>query len=250
MIGTDITGESRLTSTGLQNGNGVNLVDGSSDNTIGGTTAAARNIISGNADTGVYIGVDEFPAPYRGNVVEGNYIGTDAPGTAALANAYDGVELDTGASGNTIGGTTAAARNIISANPYAGVEIDDANDNVVEGDFIGTDVTGTAALGNGARTYTPVVFLSQDSASANTIGGLTASPGTGAGNLISGNIGSGVVFGSAGPNNLVAGNLIGTDVTGRSLSATTTLPRAAAVGLASTSTTRPTPSWVSRAAAT
>ena len=37
LIGTDITGESRLTSTG-QNGTGVNLVDGSSDNTIGGTT--------------------------------------------------------------------------------------------------------------------------------------------------------------------------------------------------------------------
>ena len=60
----------------------------------------------------------------------------------------DGVEIDSGASGNTIGGTTAAARNIISANAYSGVEIDDANDNLVEGDFIGTDVTGTVALGN------------------------------------------------------------------------------------------------------
>ena len=54
----------------------------------------------------------------------------------------------TAAASNTIGGTTAAARNIISANGYSGVEIDDANDNVVEGDFIGTDVTGKVALGN------------------------------------------------------------------------------------------------------
>ncbi len=72
------------------------------------------------------------------------------------------------------------------------MEIDDANDNVVEGDFIGTDVTGTVALGNGPEgSYSGGIHII-DSASANTIGGLTASPGTGAGNLISGNTGAGV----------------------------------------------------------
>ena len=58
------------------------------------------------------------------------------------------MEIDTSASGNIIGGTTAAARNIISANLESGVGINDANDNLVEGDFIGTDVTGMVALGN------------------------------------------------------------------------------------------------------
>ena len=99
-------------------------------------------MISGNTNDGVaFIGTGA-----TGNVVAGNYIGTDVTGHAALGNGIDGVLIDAGASDNTIGGTTAAARNIISGNAYAGVEIHDANDNVVEGDFIGTDVTGTVAL--------------------------------------------------------------------------------------------------------
>ena len=180
-------------------------------------------------------------------------------GTVALGNGADGVEIDTGASGNTIGGTTAAARNIISANADAGVEIHDANDNLVEGDFIGTDATGTIALGNnvigkanGVGASGGGVFL-HDGASGNTIGGLTATPGTGAGNLISGNLYAGVSMDAAGPFNLVAGNLIGTNVTGSVASSETTtsyLREPLRRGLASTSTTRPTPSWVSWAAAT
>ena len=183
-----------MTSTGLQNGTGVNLVDGSSDNTIGGTTAAARNIISGNPDNrGVFIGVSEVAGSISsGNVVEGNYIGTDKTGTAALANGYDGVELGTGATGNTIGGTTAAARNVISGNANAGVEIDGANGNVVEGDYIGTDWTGTVAIGNGTGVEIDT------SASGNTIGGVTSTPGTGAGNVISGNTDNGVVIDGTG----------------------------------------------------
>ncbi len=148
-----------------------------------------------------------------GNLVESSFIGTDVSGAVAAANGT-GVEIASGGENNTIGGTTIIARNIISANANAGVEIDDANDNVVEGDFIGTDVTGTVALANGADGSPSGGIDVTDSASANTIGGLTAAPGTGAGNLISGNIGAGVWLDSAGPDNLVAGNLIGTNVTG------------------------------------
>ena len=53
------------------------------------------------------------------NVVEGNYIGTDVTGTVALANALAGVAITAStipASNNTIGGTTPAARNVISGN--------------------------------------------------------------------------------------------------------------------------------------
>ncbi len=150
-----------------------------------------------------------------GNVVDGNFIGTDYTGTVAIANGT-GVELDAGASGNTIGGTTASARNIISANAGSGVEIDGANDNLVEGNYVGTDKTGTVGLGNDQIVenvaYGGISLL--DGAAGNTIGGLTATPGTGAGNLISGNTFAGVNVYYAGSNNLVAGNLIGTDVTG------------------------------------
>ncbi len=195
-------------------GNALGIVVTGAGNTIGGLTATpgtgAGNLISANTNDGIEI----TGSGATGNLVAGNFIGTDVTGTVALANGTDGVEIDTGASGNIIGGTTAAARNIISANSDAGVYIDGANDNLVEGDYIGTDTSGTVALGNNsaAAEFAGGVFL-QDGASGNTIGGLTATPGTGAGNLISGNTYAGVsIYGA--PNNLVAGNLIGTNVTG------------------------------------
>ena len=101
-------------------------------------------MISGNTDDGVEI----TGSGTSGNVVAGNLIGTDVDRHGRARQRHDGVEIDTGASGNTIGGTTAAARNIISGNDGSGVEIDDANDNLVEGNFVGTDKTGTVALGN------------------------------------------------------------------------------------------------------
>ncbi len=182
----------------------------SANNTIGGPAAGDGNLISGNAGDGVEI----TGSGTTGNLVAGNFIGTDVSGTVAAGNGT-GVEIASGGANNTIGGTTAAARNVISANAYSGVEIDDANDNVVEGDFIGTDVTGTVALGNNSvdAEFAGGVLLYLG-ASGNTIGGLTATPGTGAGNLISGNTYTGVWLDSAGPDNLVAGNLIGTSVTG------------------------------------
>ena len=206
LIGTDITGTSAE-----PNGIGVEVESGSTGNTIGGALAGAGNVISGNTTDGVEIS----GAGTSGNVVAGDDIGTDISGTVALGNGADGVLIDTSASANIIGGTTAAARNVISGNAYSGVKIDNANDNVVEGDFIGTDVTGTVALGNNPASaeFAGGVLLDVGS-SGNTIGGLTSTPGTGAGNLISGNTFAGVSMDGAGPNNLVAGNLIGTNVTG------------------------------------
>jgi titin len=184
----------------------------SANNTIGDAAAGVSNVISGNTGDGVEIS----GSGTTGNLVAGNFIGTDVTGTAAVGNGWNGVLIDASASGNTIGGTTAAARNIVSANVDSGVTITGANDNVVEGDYIGTDVTGTAALANAAARgyYTYGGVFLYLGASGNTIGGLTASPGTGAGNLISGNDLAGVTMNHAGAFNLVAGNLIGTNVTG------------------------------------
>ena len=110
------------------------------------------------------------------NVVAGDLIGTDITGTVALGNGLDGVEINTSASSNTIGGTIAGAGNVISGNASDGVEIDEAaTANLVIGDLIGTDVTGTVAVGN----LEGVVITGSN----NTIGGTAA----GAGNLISGN---------------------------------------------------------------
>src|SRR5262249_30951336 len=95
-IGTDAAGTTAL-------GNGVGVLSwGAANNVLGGTTAAAGNLISGNLQNGVAI----VGAGATGNLVEGNSIGTDATGTLALGNAFAGVGI-IGASGNTIGGTAA-----------------------------------------------------------------------------------------------------------------------------------------------
>src|SRR5271157_3503954 len=196
-IGTDVTGTQAL-------GNHFDgiFVSNSSSNTIGGTTtAAARNVSSGNQRFGIWI----FGALSTGNLVQGNFIGTDLTGTANLRNSDDGVLIQQGPVGNTIGGTTTAARNVISGNGGFGVSIGLATSNVVQGNFIGTDVTGAKALGNSRGGV-----IIQDAAS-NTIGGAAAS----ARNIISGNTGNGITIdGSTATANLLQGNFIGTDVTG------------------------------------
>ena len=87
-------------------------------NTIGGTIAGARNIISGNDIEGIRIA----GSGATGNMVQGNYIGTDVNGTADLGNSQSGVEIST-APTNTIVGTIAGARNIISGNDIEGIRI-------------------------------------------------------------------------------------------------------------------------------
>ncbi len=205
LIGTNVAG------TGASPNNiGILIGIGSTGNTIGAVTGLPSNVISGNTTYGVQVS----DAGTSGNVVEGDYIGTDITGGLVLGNGL-GVEIDTGASGNTIGGITAAARNVVSGNSGSGVEINGASDNVVEGNFVGTDKTGTVALGNNlSQASSGPAGVAIISGSGNTIGGLTATPGTGAGNLISGNTYAGVTIFSSGPANLVAGNLIGTNING------------------------------------
>ncbi|MDO8614379.1 MAG: hypothetical protein Q7T33_01405 [Dehalococcoidia bacterium] len=217
LIGTDKDGACTLDLGGdcpLGNLNDGVRIDGPSDITIGGTAAGARNVISGNRGHGV----DLMHNPAPGNLVQGNFIGTTITGGAALGNAGSGVFIVDDASGNTIGGTTAAARNVISGNNGSGVFIiGGGTGNLVQGNFIGTDVTGTVIdpggilvdddeLGNGNAGV-------NIEASGNIIGGTAA----GAGNVISGN-GVGVFMRGnqfGGPtDNLVQGNLIGTDVSG------------------------------------
>ncbi len=200
LIGTDFNGTAMV----ANGAHGVGIVGGAANNTIGGTAAGARNIISGNTNHGVAINVTNT----SNNQVLGNFIGTDVNGTAAIGNGSDGVNIRGAASNNTIGGTAAGARNVISGNGYDGVSINEAgtSGNVVLGNFIGTDVNGTAKLGNAHNGA--VIWKG---ATANTIGGTAA----GAGNVVSGNAFAGVAIVESGTNgNLVQGNFIGTDVNG------------------------------------
>ncbi len=192
-IGTDPSGTIRRPGSG----SGVDISN-SPSNTIGGTTPAARNLISGNAGSGISIG----GAGSTGNVVTGNLIGTDAAGAAALGNST-GVSI--GSPGNTIGGLTTVARNIISGNS-TGVSLGTgATLNVVQGNYIGPNVLGTAVVGNNLGVFT------QGNAGNNLIGGTVA----GARNVISGNsLGLFLSSKPVGLNTRVEGNLIGTDPAG------------------------------------
>ena len=180
---------------------GVSIFNGAISNTVGGTSAAARNVISGNTLQGLILAQPGT----SGNVVAGNYLGLNAAGTAAVANGWSGVQLFGGAQGNTIGGPTAAARNVISGNSFQGVLLSDPATvgNLIAANYIGVNPAGTAALANGWSG----VEISQGAAT-NTIGGASG----GAGNVISGNGNYGLTLGGNG--NVAAGNFIGLDATG------------------------------------
>ena len=151
----------------------MQINSGVSNVTIGGTTAAARNVISGNDDDAITINL--FPArPFgvefvagvdRGNTIEGNYIGVKADGSGALPNLGDGIDVAGSALDTVIGGTAARAANVISGNAGNGVLID----------------------GTGLPGYTPL-YLKADGNTNNvsnfvyspshftTVGGVTTAP--------------------------------------------------------------------------
>ncbi len=188
--------------TALANSVGIQIFS-AVGNTIGGTAAGARNVISGNSDYGIWI----FAATATGNTVKGNYIGTAADGATACANLY-GVQIADGV-GNTIGGTSAAERNIISGNVNTGIRIEGSTTgvmgNVISGNYIGTQANGTTACAN----ITGVEIIA--AAVGNTIGGTTA----GARNVISGNSGSGIeIHGGGTRGTVIRGNYIGTQANG------------------------------------
>lgn len=215
IIGTDTTGDQLSNLT-----DGVFIIQ-SADNTIGGTSALDRNVISSNDNNGVSL---RGPAS-TGNLVQGNFLGTDPTGTQNLGDVLDGVYIQNAAF-NTIGGTAPGAGNLISGDRI-GVDIETVSDsdlgqestgyftgglsdgNLVEGNRIGTDVSGTQALGNSDEGVLIVA------GSGNTVGGSTP----GAGNLIVNNLTNGVGIEESPAvaptiGNVIQGNVIGLDVAG------------------------------------
>jgi titin len=206
-IGTDVSGTEKL-----GNGNAgvyigwqaTNILIGGDNATPGASCSGACNLISDNGGWGVVI----FGAGTMNNLISGNYIGTKVSGTEKLGNGETGVFVGGQATNNLIGGDTARSRNIISGNGGWGVLILDTGtmSNTVTGNYIGTNVSGTAALGNGIDGV-----RIESKATKNLIGGETE----GAGNLISGNGEDGIlILGNGTNSNKVVGNKIGTNVNG------------------------------------
>ena len=205
-IGTDLTG-----STKIANGYGIQLSEplstGLAGVVIGGPTAVPGappgNVISGNTSAGIIT----YGSMVDNVTIQGNLIGTNAAGSAAVGNGI-GIDIGFGSGPNLIGGTTTSARNVISGNG-TGVAIHDSGSsgNLIQSNYIGTDITGTTAVGN-------VTGVDISSAS-NTVGGSATPPGTPPGNVISGNTSTGVsVCCAQGSGNSIRGNIIGATADG------------------------------------
>jgi hypothetical protein len=201
LIGTDPSGK-----IAMSNNIGV-LISSGSGATIGGTTAGSGNVISGNITAGI-----EVDGPAAGGIdIVGNRIGTDPTGSFAVLQSGQtdpllefqnaGIAI-IDSQGNTIGGASSSAQNLISGN-YVGVMLATLNGqnrpNEVLGNWIGVGATGKTAVGN-------IVGIYINAASGNQIGGTLA----GEGNVISGNTSVGVeVYGSGASGNAIDGNKIG-----------------------------------------
>ncbi len=195
-IGTNAGG-----TAAVANSIGVAIDSSATNNLVGGTTAGAGNVISGNSNTGIYLN-----AAGSGNGIEGNYIGTNAAGLNALANTQYGIDVYNTANA-TIGGTAAGAGNVISANGFWDVYLEQSGTTgtQVQGNIIGLDATGTTILG------TDLGVLISNGASLNTIGGTTPA----ARNVITAGGSDVAINGQGGTsNNVVEGNFIGTRVGG------------------------------------
>ncbi len=187
-IGTNLNGNSAI-----PNENGI-MADSSSNNIIGGINSSDRNLISGNSQAGILISGRSS----TNNTIQGNYIGTNSTGDEKIPNLY-GVTI-TKSHGNIIG-----KGNLISGNEDIGVLLTGkyTRENIIKGNLIGTDVTGTKMLSN----HKGIIIKSL--ANSNKIGGKTIQDR----NIISGNLEIGIYI-EAADSNITIGNLIGTDISG------------------------------------
>lgn len=139
-IGTDLAGNAAKA-----NGAAGISVETSGPSLVGGTSASAMNVVSGNAGAGVVV----VGSGAAGNIISGNRIGTNRAGTGALPNTTNGIALFAGANSTVIGGSTLASRNVISGNTLHGVFVGDTVSGVlVENNAIGTGPDGTGSIGN------------------------------------------------------------------------------------------------------
>lgn len=180
----------------LPNSRGINVSSAATGTTIGGTATGAGNRIAGNANEGIYVNGD-------GTQIQQNTIGLASSG-AALPNDR-GIRTDSLSSGTFIGGTTAAARNVIAGNASFGVLLGQGSGSAtLQGNHIGVAADGTTVRPN-------ALGVRIDNATDARLGGAAA----GAGNVISGNAQYGVaIIGAVSADPVVEGNRIGTDAAG------------------------------------
>jgi len=206
-IGTDVTGSNVLGNglSGVLLSAAVGETQYSSDNIIGGAGPGEANVISGNFSNGIQI----FRSPR--NQIIGNFIGVNQNGIVAVANAQDGVLIEDAAD-NQIGGGVPNGGNVISGNGRDGIVIGGAlaTGNQVEANYIGTGLSGNAAIANGRIGILLTSFGAGLPSSGTVIGSIEPMFG----NVISGNARDGIQVGFGSDGNTIIGNYIGTSADG------------------------------------
>ncbi|MEA3209254.1 MAG: hypothetical protein QOE70_2311 [Chthoniobacter sp.] len=192
----------------------VEISGGAAANYVGGASTGQGNVIAGNSGNSndnnrTAYGLVISGANTTANFVLNNFFGTTPSGLARNENRGCNIVIEKGAHGNRIGGGAPGEPNLISGSASTGLLIKDAqsNANLVNGNLIGTNAPGTAAIPNG---FGGVII--SDGPTDTVIGGTKA----GLGNVISGNAVFGVAILSA-SGNAVYGNLIGLSVTSTAL---------------------------------
>ena len=189
-IGTNIAGNAALPN----GGDGVRI-SGSTNNLVGRTSLSQRsNLLSGNSTDGVRVtGVNA-----DGNTIAGNRMGTNAAGNAAIPNSVAGVGIDSG-TGNIVG-SGLAGDTLVSGNGGDGIIISGSADGtIVTGCWVGLNAAGTAALANTGQG------VNLSGVDGNTVG---------PGNIVSGNVMSGILLISGSTGNTVAANFVGLNASG------------------------------------
>ncbi len=205
-VGTDVTGTAAISNLWY----GINFVNDPVGALIGGTTEQDRNLVSANGGDGIRL-------TGTGHEVYGNYVGTDITGTQNLGNENNGVYVS-GASEVRVGSGHAGAGNLLSGNRRGVQVLGDFTHVRVQGNLIGTTADGLSALGNSIGI------------SIRSSGNFVGSDGDGIndefeGNVIAASSFAGIELSALNTDasgNVVAGNLIGTDITGSALLANAT----------------------------
>ncbi len=165
-IGTDITGDTAID----RNTAGIMIYDSASYNQVGGSMDAMGNLISGNDDYGIVI----YGSGTGYNSIENNYIGVKSDLQSSLDNGTYQIRMYSGTHHNQIG--TGNSGNVIGTATQAIILIDDSPNNIIQGNYIGTDATLTSDLG----INDVAIVIDGSPSNNNRIGGT----GTGEGNVI------------------------------------------------------------------
>lgn len=193
-IGTDKTG-----TVSVPNLSGI-VLDSAGGNLIGGRENGQGNLVSGNLGTGI----DLASGGSTGNRIEGNLVGASISGEDRLGNARIGVSLRNGANGNTIGGSENAAANVIVANGSAGLYLQASMENIVEGNYVGTNAAEDIGYSDANALWNKGCGIQLVHSSNNVVRTNTASANNQSGMCL---------YGASHDNELVE-NAIGTDRSG------------------------------------